>query len=58
MTDRKIKINFLTVGVGSGFPTTIAMSLRNLYHTGEVNIPPLFLLEKTLDTECWTENFQ
>lgn len=35
MTTRKIKINFLTVGVSTGFPTSTAMDLRNLYHTGE-----------------------
>lgn len=38
------KINFITIGVGEGFPTKMAMHLRNMYHNGENNIPPVFLV--------------
>jgi hypothetical protein len=31
------KINFISVGVGSGFPTFIAMLLREIYHNGDEN---------------------
>lgn len=38
------KINFISVGVGSGFPTFVAMSLREIYHNGEPSLPPVFLI--------------
>jgi hypothetical protein len=38
-------INALTWGVGAGFPTTLAMSLRERLHSGPANSPPVFLLE-------------
>lgn len=37
-------INFITIGVGSGFPTFVAMSLRDIYHNGAASLPPLFLV--------------
>ena len=32
------KINFLTIAVGKGFPTFIAMTLRDTYHNGETTV--------------------
>ncbi|CAD8111689.1 unnamed protein product [Paramecium primaurelia] len=37
-------LNFICVGVGNGFPTHISMSLRSLYHTGNLSIPPVFIV--------------
>ncbi|CAD8210138.1 unnamed protein product [Paramecium octaurelia] len=37
-------LNFICVGVGNGFPTHISMSLRALYHTGNLSIPPVFIV--------------
>ncbi|KRX02821.1 hypothetical protein PPERSA_04024 [Pseudocohnilembus persalinus] len=51
------KINFITVGVGSGFPTFLAMELRSIYHNGEENIPSVYLIDKCNDENCWHENF-
>lgn len=38
-------INFVCLGVQSGFPTNIAMTLREVYHTGEETIPAIYLIE-------------
>ena len=38
-------INFICLGVQSGFPTTVAMSLREKYHTGTESIPAVYLIE-------------
>lgn len=43
--DKKKKINFISIGVGKEFPTFIAMQLRDMYHNGESNIPPVFLID-------------
>ncbi len=40
------KCNIYKKGVGSGFPTFIALNLRDLYHNGEKAIQPVFLIEK------------
>lgn len=39
------KINFICLGIQSGFPTSISMTLRELYHTGDSAIPALYLIE-------------
>lgn len=38
-------INFICLGVESGFPTSISMSLRQLYHRGDPQIPAIYLIE-------------
>ena len=38
-------LNFICIGVGKGFPTFIAMNLREMYHNGDRSIPPLFLVD-------------
>lgn len=38
-------INFLCLGVESGFPTFLSMKLREKYHSGDVTIPAIFLIE-------------
>ena len=37
-------VNFICVGVGKGFPTFISMQLRQQFHKGDANVPPLFLV--------------
>ena len=39
------KINFITIAIGNKFPTFVAMKLREMYHSGEAGLPPLFLVE-------------
>lgn len=39
------KINFICLGIQSGFPTSISMTLRELYHMGDSAIPALYLIE-------------
>jgi translation elongation factor EF-1alpha len=39
-----IKINLICVGIGSGFPTFVAMDLREKYHSGLSSIPAVFLV--------------
>jgi uncharacterized protein with von Willebrand factor type A (vWA) domain len=39
------KINFICLGIQSGFPTSISMTLRELYHLGDSAIPALYLIE-------------
>ena len=44
------KINFIVVGVGSEFPTFIAMKLREIFHNGDPLIPLLYLFDNdTID---------
>ena len=38
-------VNFICLGVESGFPTFLSMNLRKLYHNGDEAIPPLYLIE-------------
>ena len=38
-------LNFLCLGVESGFPTFLSMNLRDKYHTGDATIPAIFLIE-------------
>lgn len=39
------KINFICLGIQSGFPTSVSMTLRELYHLGDSAIPALYLIE-------------
>eukprot|EP01103_Thecamoeba_quadrilineata_P007657 TRINITY_DN17503_c0_g1_i1.p1 TRINITY_DN17503_c0_g1~~TRINITY_DN17503_c0_g1_i1.p1 ORF type:complete len:991 (+),score=218.00 TRINITY_DN17503_c0_g1_i1:42-3014(+) len=39
------KITFLCLGIQSGFPTFLSMTLRELYHNTVSSIPALFLIE-------------
>ncbi len=39
------KINFICLGIQSGFPTSVSMALRELYHSGDSAIPALYLIE-------------
>lgn len=43
--DNKRFINFLTLGIGKDFPTSISMKLREKYHNGDESLPALFLIE-------------
>ena len=38
-------ITMLTLGIQSGFPTKIAMDIRERYHTGDEKIPAIYLIE-------------
>lgn len=38
-------ITLLCLGIQSGFPTKMAMDIRELYHTGDEKIPALYLIE-------------
>ena len=53
-----LNITFLCVGVGAGFPTFLAMKAREIYHNGDQNIPPVFLIENSYSEEEWNTNFQ
>lgn len=48
---------FLCCGVGSGFPTFLSMGLRNIYHTGDSNIPPVFLVQSDNDETQFATQF-
>ncbi|CAD8122178.1 unnamed protein product [Paramecium sonneborni] len=50
-------LNFICVGVGNGFPTHISMSLRNLYHTGNLSIPAVFIVDVHDQTSQEREKF-
>jgi translation elongation factor EF-1alpha len=39
-----LRINLICVGIGSGFPTFVAMELREKYHSGLSSIPAVFLV--------------
>lgn len=39
------RVNFICLGIQGGFPTFLSMKLRQLYHTGDGNIPALYLIE-------------
>jgi hypothetical protein len=43
-------LDFVCLGVGNGFPTHISMGLRKLYHSGDLSIPPLFIVETNYNT--------
>ena len=43
--DKDRVINFICLGIEKNFPTFISMKLRELYHTGDQNIPALYLIE-------------
>jgi Mg-chelatase subunit ChlD len=47
VTAEGLRINFICVGVGSGFPTFLAMQARSMYHNGDASVPPVFLIEQT-----------
>lgn len=38
-------LNFICLGVGSGFPTFLSMRLREKYHKGDETLPAIFLIE-------------
>lgn len=38
-------ITMLCLGIQSGFPTKMAMQIRELYHTGDEKIPAIYLIE-------------
>jgi hypothetical protein len=42
---RGLIINFICLGIQSGFPTFLSMRLRELYHKGDETIPALYLIE-------------
>lgn len=42
-------IHFICIAVGAGFPTFVAMGLREIYHSGEPNIPAVFLIDTSKD---------
>lgn len=44
-------LNFICLGVGQGFPTKISMSLRKLYHSGDLSIPPLFIVDTNSESD-------
>lgn len=39
------KMNFICLGIQSGFPYFLSMRLRALYHRGDETIPALYLIE-------------
>lgn len=42
-------VEFTTLGIGSSFPTSISMALRNAFHRGRVNIPNVTLVRSVAD---------
>ena len=54
--DKTKKCNFLCLAVGNGFPTFVAMCLREMYHNGDSNLPPVFLIEAP-NAQTITEQF-
>lgn len=42
-------ITFICLGIKSGFPTSISMQLRKLYHTGDETIPAVYLIQYVSD---------
>lgn len=51
-------LNFLCWGVGSGFPTGLAMWLRDRFHRGPASSPPVFLLESAYDNAAFIEQYK
>lgn len=43
--EKSRKVNFICMGITSNFPHFLSMNLRKQYHTGDENIPALFLVE-------------
>ncbi len=43
--NQNLKINFLCLGIGKEFPTFISMRLREKYHSGDEQIPAIFMIE-------------
>jgi hypothetical protein len=37
-------ITMLCLGIQNGFPTKMAMQIRELYHTGDEKIPAIYLI--------------
>ena len=46
---RQLKLNFICLGVGKGFPTKISMTLKEKYHCGDPSMPSIFLIEYCSD---------
>lgn len=42
-------IEFICVGVGNGFPTTVSLTLRNKLHSGRGTIPSVFKIDSPRD---------
>lgn len=36
----------MCIGIGTGFPTFAALKLREMFHTENYDIPPIFLIEE------------
>jgi hypothetical protein len=51
------RINFICIGVGSGFPTFISMRLREKYHNGDDTLPAIFLIEHVSE-KAYTIKFE
>ena len=51
------RINFICIGVGSGFPTFISMKLREKYHNGDETLPAIFLIEH-ISEKAYTIKFE
>ncbi|KRW98960.1 hypothetical protein PPERSA_00787 [Pseudocohnilembus persalinus] len=55
---RSKKINMINVAVGAGFPTFLAMQIRETYHNGDDTIPSVFLIEQTCNEDEWQKTFE
>jgi len=47
--ERNKKINMINIGVGRGFPTFLAMQIRETYHNGDDTLPSVFLIEEVVN---------
>jgi len=39
----------INIGVGRGFPTFLAMQIRETYHNGDDTLPSVFLIEEVVN---------
>lgn len=51
-------LNFLCWGIGRGFPTGLAMALRDKLHRGPADTPPVFLMEEQSQIEQQATDIQ
>lgn len=58
---RGVQINFICLGICGGdqwlFPTEIAIQLRNMYHNGSPNVPPLVYVRRFSDWSLFETAF-
>lgn len=54
----KQKINFICLGIGKDFPTFVSMKLREKFHTGDENLPAIFLVEYPSEVAFKNKFFQ